>query len=139
MRRAWILAIVLTGALAPAGIAQAKDFCLEFGAGPTGDVIVIKGFKPPKPGKCRPFKKGAYFNNGAFNGAIDGTACTNSTGDTMRVSWSLFDANNAYLGRFDIPYPALGAGTWSYVIVNSGVQSGLANAVVCASPSAPIP
>ncbi len=76
-------AILALGAfLAFASPAWATDYCFKVSG---FDYLVVKGFKPPKPDKCRVFK-GAYLFYGPS--MASGSACTNAAGTTMRVSYS---------------------------------------------------
>src|SRR5262245_48997529 len=74
MQRRTIASAVLVGLLSAGQAAHAADFCFFLDG--LGD-IVVKGFKPPKPDKCKTFK-GAYFPN--FGSIVNGSACTNATG-----------------------------------------------------------
>ena len=95
------------------GDAYAADYCLELG----GPMVVAKGFKPPKPGKCS-VAKGAYFV--AQTGTVTLSGCTNTAGDTLRVTYST-NSNGAFVvGRIDLPYPALTGGTHEYEYSSGG-------------------
>jgi len=125
----------LIGLLASSGTARAGDFC--FGVGVA--TLVAKGFRPPKPNKCKLFK-GAYFNN--IPAAVTGSACTNAAGNTLRVGFSLESGNGSFVGQLNIPYPSLTGGTYRYELSNTpnSVQtfSGVASGAPCAAPI-PVP
>lgn len=134
MKIASSVAVVFAGLSALVSTASAADFCITSDAG----LFVARGFKPPNPGKCKSFTKGTYFAN--ISGIALGAACTNSAGDTLRVTWAFDDeAGISYHGRFDIPYPSLSGGTVTYtqaadpntVISSTGVVT---SAAPCATP-----
>ncbi len=105
MRKA-IVAMALVMAAAE-GTAWAGDSCLDTGNG----IIVAKGLKAPKPGKCS-IAKGAYYVS--QNGAVSVTACTNSAGNATRVLWTSHSNGAVIVGSADIPYPALSGGDFEY-------------------------
>jgi hypothetical protein len=126
---------VLIGLLGSGGTAYARDFCFSVGTA----TLVAKGFTPPRPNKCKPFK-GAYFNTVA--GATSGSACTNAAGNTLRVGFSLESGLGSLVGQLTIPYPSLTGGTYRYEFSNApnSVQtfSGPASGAPCAT-TIPIP
>ena len=134
MRRIFLAAVV---GLLCAGTAHAADFCIDFAA----QAIVLKGFKPPKPGKCK-FIKGAYFSIDTLIEPQFGTACTNTAGDKMRVGMSYGYSSYSVVGTFEFPYPSMTGGTFRYTqsavpnTVLGGVQA--ASGAPCAAP-VPIP
>lgn len=79
-----LTAIALT--LATASASHASDLCVTYLTGPSLTItsIVLKGFRAPSPGKCRPAAgertTGPY---GAY--VLTGSACTSTDGSTMRL------------------------------------------------------
>lgn len=111
MKRVGIVTILSLAISVAAATAYAGDFCITYGISNT--VFVIRGFKPPSAGKCKPFTKGAHI--AGLSGIAVGSACTNTVGDNLRVAWSLTDPGGySYNGRFDIPYPSLTGGSSQY-------------------------
>jgi hypothetical protein len=123
-----IAAAVLAATLIVPGAVVASDLCVDI----DGDYVVLQSYKPPKPGKCKPFK-GAYSNNNA--GAIDGSACTNSAGNTLRIVYTLLANSGNYSAYVNLPYPSLTGGSFTIVRAVNGNSvstfSGSSSAVEC--------
>jgi len=122
------IAIVLAAALLFPVAARAGDLCVDI----DGEFVVLQGYKPPKPGKCKPFK-GAYAVN--TPGAIDGSACTSSAGNTFRLAYTLLVASGNYSAYVNLPYPSLTGGSFTMIRAVNGNSvstfSGASSAIEC--------
>jgi hypothetical protein len=131
MRSKSFVIAVLVGSLSWSWTAYAGDFCFTVGA----VELVVKGFSPPKPGKCKAFK-GAYFST--VPAATTGSACTNTAGNTLRATFSLEGGDGSLVGQINIPYPSLTGGTYRYELSKApnSVQTftGSASGDACAAP-----
>lgn len=132
MKLSGMIALAVAATLT-ATSAHAADYCFNMSGIMT---LVVKGFRAPAPGKCKPFKA-AYLQE--YSGVVIGAACTNSLGDTTRLHMSFVSTSgSSYNGRLDFAYPGLASGTFNlntaFALDTVWEQNGAATAAPCASP-----
>jgi hypothetical protein len=125
--------------------AQAVNFCFNPGVddGPHNSLAVALKYRKPHPGSCSPiagFDIGAADYRSAF-----GTACLNSAGDLLHVSYVTTGRSRVpSVVSMDLPYPSLiggaasvysddASGSWNYVVGGNG------HANACIPQAIPIP
>jgi len=147
MMRFMKVAGIVVMALLLAGPASAVDMCFDTGlpAGP-GYLLVVKGFKRPRPGGCRALTS-AYEASTSVPYAAVGMACLNASGSTLYLHWSTLRLNSGgydeeFNARTTLPYPSLTGGTtrWVSKALNTGDFVGNAgNSAASRCNPAPIP
>jgi hypothetical protein len=104
------------GLLTAAGsVAHATDFCFDHGTTNPASIAAAVKFHKPGKGSCSPI---TGFDVDTFSTGLQlvtGTACLNSSGDTMRVSYVVGLLVNQFMGTpreelqvsLVLPYPSL--------------------------------
>jgi hypothetical protein len=114
----------------------AADYCLDVGEGGDGDLLVLKAFTIPAPGKCvdaRGFYKASNFAGGA--------ACRSSA-DTRLTVVLTATGGGRRVDLIDLALPAH-AGTFSGCLLDSGSGPGCFSTAVaripCPAQTVPVP
>jgi hypothetical protein len=129
-------------------LARAGNFCFNPGTSTFTTLAVAEKFKKPARGSCSPIN-GSDLLNGLQTDT--GTACLNSAGDTLRVSYRVDYFARLAGGSIDerlpmhvhmiIPYPALAGGFGAVHNDRSGTSETTQNAHAnpCIPPAPTIP
>ena len=128
-------------------VAHALNLCFNPGTpSPYQTLAVAERFRMPHKGSCSSI---AGFDLVRPGSLVAGTACLNSTGDTLRVAYhiylSVLDFPNVttdpHLVSMSLPYPSLqgGHGFVTVSLENTGGPFGVAHANPCIPPSPVIP
>lgn len=127
--------------------AHALNFCFNPGTLTSKSLAVAERFKRPARGSCSPINGFDLASEATGLQLVTGTACVNSTGDTMRVAYVVHVADQcAGCGTLQplqvsliLPYPSLlnGHGLVSSPVADETSTNAHANA--CIPPVIPIP
>jgi len=108
---------------------------------PDSTTYVAKGFRIPRPGKCRPWH-GIYLPSFEDVSVSTGTACTTSDGTTLRININTSREGVTFNDYIVLPLPELTGGTLSEVVPQFGDNPLLIqdiSAAKCAASQNPIP
>ena len=122
------------------GAAHAADFCVT--VSPTDSTKYVgKGFKVPRPGKCKAWN-GVYLPSFAAVSVSTGTGCTSSDGTTLRINLVTSRETVAFNDYIVLPLPELTNGTLAEIVPQFGNDTlnltGI-TAAKCSAKENPIP
>lgn len=133
----WTSAITLAAiALGTASVANAGDGCLTLSGAISPSVWVLKTFKAPGKGVCKPI------TGIRLTFPFSGVACTNSTRDTLRLGFTWYASGSTQHFAANIPLPAESEGSYTQFIVSTvgvGSASGSASIAPCDPSKQPVP
>jgi len=143
--RSVVLALGLV--IGSGSVSDALNLCFNPGTDPPYQTLAVaEKFRMPHKGSCSPIAGFDLLRPGTL---VTGTACLNSTGDTLRVAYQIFLSvlnfptvtQDPHLVSMSLPYPSLqgGHGFVTVNLQNTGGPFGVAHANPCIPPSPVIP
>jgi len=142
------------GLVISSGSAHALNFCFNPGtSSPDDSLAVAEKFRKPAKGSCSPINGFDLVRSGPNAAPVTGTACLNSHGDTLAVSYLVHPDVSVFTGivvaseprhvSMVLPYPSLLNGLGAVSLDGSGSNGSAvstnAHANSCIPPKPAIP